>query len=148
MLSGLLPTSEKTSSSTTSLVSTWTEGLYPLGFDEPQHQILQQPHQYLPVNRWQRRVPERPRGGKRPPLAHGKNLRRGGRKSGSSGSCKPPSPRPDAGVAHPTSCPGSLQGRTRPWHPRRTARWPSGFSPTLLPALVTHQPPAGSNNTT
>jgi hypothetical protein len=44
---------------TTSLVSTRTEGLYPVGFDEPEHQILQQPHQYLPVNRWQRRVPDR-----------------------------------------------------------------------------------------
>src|SRR5215210_4994154 len=64
MLSGLLPTSEKTSTSTTSLVSAWTEGFYPLGFDEPQHQILQQPHQYLPVNRWQCRVPDRLGGGK------------------------------------------------------------------------------------
>ena len=45
--------------STTSLVSTRTEGLYPVGFDEPEHQVLLQPHQYLPVNRWQRRVPER-----------------------------------------------------------------------------------------
>src|SRR5919112_3902378 len=55
----------KTIPSTTSLVSAWTEGLDPLGFDEPHHQILQQPHQYLSVDGRKRGVPLR--GGKKAP---------------------------------------------------------------------------------
>src|SRR5215212_805034 len=56
---------EERSTSTTSLVSAWMEGLDPLGFDEPHHQILQQPHQYLPVDGRKRGVPLR--GGKKAP---------------------------------------------------------------------------------
>ena len=40
------------SPSTTSLVSAWTEGLDPIGLDQPHHQIFQQPHQHPPMNRW------------------------------------------------------------------------------------------------
>jgi hypothetical protein len=34
------------------LVSAWTEGLDPVGLDQPHHQVFQQPHQDLPMNRW------------------------------------------------------------------------------------------------
>ena len=120
--------------STTSLDPPGTELGALVGRDAPPHNVLEEPHEHLAVDRRQRRP--LPSGGKSPP---GRRASSAGAPESSTRAC----PARDVEAGHPSAGPGHGPGPTRPGHPRSMAQAASGDAPAR-PVVAAACPPGGS----